>query len=294
MLKSSGAASISLIRQLKGYEKSVPPIKHQKCLPIGVFQRLRANTASDLATAMGQLAVGALFFGMRSCEYLQVAGDRKTKLLCVRDIRFFRGRQDIKKDRNQFYNRATSVSICFRLQKNDEKEAVITMHRAKLGGLCPVTTRGEIVSRVLSYEGLSLNSPVNLVKQTIKNKTKFVQVKSTQMLQHIRNTVTQIGADKLGFGPRDVGTHSIRSSFAMFLYVNNIKSDKIMLQGRWKSTAFLSYIRAQVMEFSTGLTDQMNRTKNFYSEPETSFNHREQHYLNVPHRHNTRTELLAV
>ena len=150
------------------------------------------------------------------------------------------------------------------------------------------------MSRILSYEGSSLNSPVNLVKQMNNNKTKYVQIKSTQMLQHIRNTVTQIGANKLGFGPRDVGTHSIRSSFAMFLYVNNIKSDKIMLQGRWKSTAFLSYIRVQVMEFSSGLTDHMNRTKNFYNVPDKEFNHSEYHYLHVPHRANTRTELITV
>ena len=150
------------------------------------------------------------------------------------------------------------------------------------------------MSRVLSYEGSSLNSPVNLMKQVVKNKTKYVQVKSTQMLQHIRNTATQIGANKLGFGPRNAGKHSIRSSFAMLLYVNNVKSDKIMLQGRWKSTAFLSYIRVQVMEFSSGLTDQMNRTKHVYHIPDTNFNYSEQHYLNVPHRHSTRTETQGV
>lgn len=255
---------------------------------------MKANVASELTTAMGQLAAGALFFGMRSCEYLQVAGDRKTELLCERDIRFFKGKLEIRKDHTQFYHEVTSVSICFRLQKNDEKEAIITIHRAKLGGLCPVTTWGEIVSRVLSYEGSSLNSPVNLMKQVVKNKTKYVQVKSTQMLQHIRNTATQIGANKLGFGPRNAGKHSIRSSFAMLLYVNNVKSDKIMLQGRWKSTAFLSYIRVQVMEFSSGLTDQMNRTKHVYHIPDTNFNYSEQHYLNVPHRHSTRTETQGV
>ena len=39
---------------------------------------------------MGQLATGAFFFGMRSCEYLTVSGTRKTKQLTVNDIRFFK------------------------------------------------------------------------------------------------------------------------------------------------------------------------------------------------------------
>ena len=81
MLESGGTQSIALIRQIKGYVNADPATKHQKCLPIGVFKKLNQNKATNLTTAIGQLTVGALFFGMRSCEYSQVNGDRKTKLL---------------------------------------------------------------------------------------------------------------------------------------------------------------------------------------------------------------------
>ena len=161
-----------MIRQIKGYVNTDPATKHQKCLPIGVFQKLIQNKATTLTTAIGQLAVGALFFGMRSCEYSKVSGDRKTKLLTIKDIRFFRGRKEIKKDKTQFYNRATSISICFKMQKNDEKEAVITMHRSSKG-LCPVKTWGEIVTRVLSYPRANQNSPVNIVEIPTTKKTKI-------------------------------------------------------------------------------------------------------------------------
>jgi len=47
--------------------------------------------------AMGQLACGAFFFGMRSCEYLVVAGEkRKTKRLKIRNIRFFKNNIEIR------------------------------------------------------------------------------------------------------------------------------------------------------------------------------------------------------
>ena len=112
-------------------------------------------------------------------------------------------------------------------------------------------------------------------------------------MRHIRNTVTQIGRSKLGFGQGDVGTHSIRSSFAMFLHLNKVPTEKIMLQGRWKSTAFLTYIRVQVMEFSTGLSGLMNKTRDFYTVPETNFDHRELNHVHVPCRRNLTETILA-
>ena len=112
-------------------------------------------------------------------------------------------------------------------------------------------------------------------------------------MQHIRNVVIQLGKTKLGFGPKDVGTHSIRSSFAMFLHLNDVNTEKIMLQGRWKSTAFLTYIRVQVLEFSAGLSGLMNNTRDFYTVPETNFDQRELNALSVPHRYNPYEDILT-
>ena len=67
----------------------------------------------------------------------------------------------------------------------------------------------------------------------------------------------------------------------MFLHLNGIRSDKIMLQGRWRSTAFVTYIRVQVTEFSLGLSDKMNKTRDFYTVPEDRYDHSEQHYYQV-------------
>ena len=205
-----------------------PVQKHQKCLPMGVFKKLYSNTTTELSTAIGQLTTGALFFGMRSCEYSAVSTARKTNILTLKDLRFFRGNREIKKSAQMDLSRATSISICFTRQKNNEKEAMITMHKTKRG-LCPVTAWGQIVHRILSYPRTTLNSPVNVCKIQMKTKTKYDEIKSTQVLHHIRNTVDQIGKNTLGFGSKEVGTHSIRSSFAMMLHVQGISSEKIML-----------------------------------------------------------------
>ena len=60
---------------------------------------------------------------MRSCEYSQVGHDpnnntRKTKLLCVRNIRFFRDTNEIKRTDPNLTTTANTVQITFEFQKN--------------------------------------------------------------------------------------------------------------------------------------------------------------------------------
>jgi hypothetical protein len=57
----------------------------------------------------------------------------------------------------------------------------------------------------------------------------------------------------LRFTGKEVGTHSIRSSLAMALYLNKRQVSTIMLIGRWSSDAFILYIRRQVQEFSASV-----------------------------------------
>ena len=80
---------------------------------------------------IGELTTGALFFGMRSCEYLQVNGGRKTKLLRLKNIRFFIQKRELNKlsDATLLFQ-ATTVTITFEFQKNGDKEADITMHKS--------------------------------------------------------------------------------------------------------------------------------------------------------------------
>ena len=190
---------------------------------------------------MGELTTIALFVGMRSCEYITVPKPGRTKTLQIRDIRFFTGNRVIKRNQLQQHY-PEMVTVNFYRQKNGVKEAKITMHQAA-GALCPVRAFRSIIIRILAYQGENEYSTINTVKYGTKN----VKVSSKVLLQHIRNTVSLIGEEKLGFKPNDVGIHSIRSSFAMFLILNGIQPEIVQLQGRWKSDAFMEYIRPKVI-----------------------------------------------
>jgi len=197
---------------------------------------------------------------MRSCEYLRTDGERKTKLLRLRNIRFYNNRKEIDKiKQTNLLLQASSVNITFESQKNGEKDEAVSMH-ANQKELCPVIAWASIVTRILDYPGTTLCQPVN----TILVGKQMSLITSKEVIKHIRATVKTIGKDTLGFGPDDVGVYSIRSSFAMFLYTQFVRTDKIMIQGRWKSDAFLIYLRKQVEEFSKGLSDLMIHTKNEY------------------------------
>ena len=69
------------------------------------------------------------------------------------------------------------------------------MHRSS-SGLCPVKTWGEIVARILSYPRSNHNSLVNLVEIETSKKPIYVQIRSSDVLKYLRNTVTQIGQDR--------------------------------------------------------------------------------------------------
>ena len=61
----------------------------------------------------------------------------------------------------------------------------------------------------------------------------LMQISSKRVLVHIRSTCAAIGKDVLGFDPYEVRTHSIRASFAMFLFLVWAREQLIKILGRW-------------------------------------------------------------
>ena len=81
----------------------------------------------------------------------------------------------------------------------------------------------------------------------------------------LKAMVNIIGEDELGIKEEDVGTHTNRSSAAMWMYLNGERTFTIMLQGRWGSDAFSTYIRKQVKEFSSNVSHRMILQDSFYN-----------------------------
>ena len=199
---------------------------------------------------------------MRSCEYSTVSGERKTKRLTLNSIRFFtliHGTiREINHSSTEIYN-ADVVSITFVFQKNGEKEATITQHQSK-NQLCPVKPWASKVTKIRSYPGSKDNTPVNTYLYSGKLNT----ITSTQVLHYLKLKVSEIGAKILGIDINRVGTHSLRTSAAMLLYLAEVRTSTIMLLGRWKSDAFLLYLRRQVKEFTQGVTTAMTSQPNMF------------------------------
>jgi hypothetical protein len=91
------------------------------------------------------------------------------------------------------------------------------------------------------------------------------EVESSQVLQLLRRTcVIYDGENKYGISESEIGTRSIRSGAAMALALQGGNSDKkIMMLGRWKSAAFLDYIRPQVLEWAGDMSSEMAKTISF-------------------------------
>jgi hypothetical protein len=228
--------------------------------------------------AHGHLLVGAMFFAMRSCEYSLTStqdGIRKTKIVTINNVRFF---STTESGLNQEFphptpyhilSKAHFVSITFVSQKNGEKMECITQHRTRQGKICPVLSWAFTVCRILSYKKSTIHSTVNTFMDPRSHK--LVQITAKQSRLRLRETVHKIGAAQLGIDVSTVGTHSLRSSCAMLMYLAKARTATIMLLGRWKSDAFLLYLRKQVKEFTSGVSDLMvNQEETFFTVPSNS------------------------
>jgi hypothetical protein len=79
----------------------------------------------------------------------------------------------------------------------------------------------------------------------------------TELLKKLRRAATALGPDVLGFTSSQIGLHSARSGAAMAMYLTGVPAFTIMLLGRWASDAFFRYIRKQVKEFSSDISEKM-------------------------------------
>jgi hypothetical protein len=208
---------------------------------------------------------------MRSCEYSDVQGERRTKILCVRNLRFFnKFNQDISHEYLALHKHAVTVAITFEFQKKEVCNDAISHQRSGdtigNGEMCPVKAAIETVLRIVEYdlppEKLKDN-PINFVQFEGRGFT----VSSSLILQRIRGAVASLGHEALGFSPDKVGIHSNKSGGAMGMFLSGTPVYTIMLMGRWASDAFMRYIRKQVLSISHGIAAKMLTFEQFYSVP---------------------------
>ena len=150
---------------------------------------------------------------------------------------------------------ADSVSLTFENQKNGERMETVTQ-AATHTDLCPVQSWAATIHRILTYPDSTIKSPVDAFRV---NERTFA-ISGAVMRATLRRAVRELGESTLNITADDVGTHSIRASFAMLLLLNGEEDSLVMKKGRWKSNAFLAYIRSQISTYGLHASKTMLQT----------------------------------
>ena len=193
---------------------------------------------------------------MRSCEYLRTVSSeesKRTKILRLRNFKF-KKRGRVLKHSSKGLKNADLVMITFEFQKNNMRNRTVHMFSTGDTVLCPVVAWATTIQRIL----ISVPKAKGDTKICTYYDSGTVRKFDSNMVRvRLRAIVALVGEEILGFTKEDVGLHSIRSEGAMSMFLGEVSEIIIQRVGRWKSTAFLEYIREQVENFTYGVSSKM-------------------------------------
>ena len=218
---------------------------------------------SEKEKALSQLCIGAIFFAMRSCEYLQSShkeDSKRTNILRLKNISFKKDGRLLNQD-SQHISSADLILITFEFQKKNKRNKTVHMFKTNDNLLCPVKAWASTILRVRkTVPGADGNTKVCAYAD--HNQTQFID--STYARAKLRGIVELTGPEILGFTKKDVGLHSIRSGGAMAMFLSGVQTLIIQRVGRWESDAFMEYIREQVESFTEGVSLRKIQNVKFY------------------------------
>lgn len=252
---------------IRGFERVDPPPNRQKALTPALLKDTYefAQLEGGWTRHAADLIIGGYFFAMRACEFCATERPGRTRKLTLGQV-VFRDEESkpIAQEDPLLSSKAMFVTVCFVDQKNGSKMEKRSHRRSGHSLLCPVRAWARVTQRVRrevksdDYDAIPVcaHSPSRDVGE---------QISSGQILTLLRKACSKNdGANKYGISPNELGTRSIRSGAAMALALTNKNQErKIMMLGRWKSLAFLDYIRPQVLEWAGKTASQMAKTINF-------------------------------
>ena len=251
---------------MKGIESKDPLPQRQKALTpeflVDLHKYAQGSGKGEEHTA--DLIRGAYFFAMRACEFCRTESAGRTKRLKLENITF-RGEANkvVENDDPDLEKKANFVTICFVDQKNGNRMEKRSQRRSGVPTLCPIEAWAAVVKRHRQDFPRERGKKVTICSYRRGDST--FEVTAAQVTKLLRKVcLHNDGTRKYGYSQEELGTRSIRSGAAMSLAVQGGHTDeKIRILGRWKSLAFLTYIRPQVLEWSGGMAADMAKTKSF-------------------------------
>ena len=228
-----------------------------------VLRKMMDLSTSEREQAVSWLLIGAIFFAMRSCEYLRTSSEdkKRTKIVRIGHVIFKKG-TSIVNHSDPTLRSSDLVRIKFVFQKNDRRDVCIHMFRSGDPILCPVIAWANTVQRIRKIPNTTDDSEVCLF---YNNNQKIEHINAHHVRSRLRAIVILLGEDKLGFNKDDIGLHSIRSGGAMAMFLSGTSVIIIMRVGRWSSEAFLEYIRDQIESFTAGVSRKMLNVEEFFN-----------------------------
>jgi hypothetical protein len=228
---------------------------------------MMSPTAYPIGAVARQLSTLSFFFALRSCEAYKVpkSEQRRTRCLQLTDFVFMKDHKIVPHS-SPFLHLSDSVTLLFRFQKTEKREESVTQMATNHAHFCPVKTAAAIIKRLLKDEA----SPKTFIYE-YKNSANgnWLSLKSKDARSIFREFIRlSIDYKAMGIDLSRVGMHSARTSAAMAMYMAHVPVFTIMLLGRWSSDAFLRYIRKDVEEFGTNVSQLMIDTLRFHSVPE--------------------------
>ena len=222
------------------------------------------ETMSEEWKHTSDLIRGAYFFAMRACEFCRTEKPGRTRRLKAENVTFRDGEGHVLMHEDpRLAEKAQFVTVCFTDQKNGTRMEKRSQRRSGVPILCPVESWGSVITRMVKHFPNNRGRNRTTVCSH-KKEGKTIEVTASQVTTLLRKVCINDGHERYGISPNEVGTRSIRSGAAMALAVQGGQSDeKIRILGRWKSLAFLTYIRPQVLEWSGGMATEMAQANTF-------------------------------
>ena len=229
------------------------------------MHRLSRSLPTDAThNALTHIAILCFFFALRSCEVTETTVSGRTHALTLQNLTFRDAEHQPIPLHKAHMATPQSVTIRFITQKNGQKGESRTQSRTNDPELCPVRSATHLVQHILAR--VPAAPPTTPISTVFPNLTSpcHQRLTNADLLHHLRRTCTLLGGTNcFGFASGDIGTRSLRSGAAMALFLAGHPPANIMLLGRWRSTAFLQYLRPQILEWTSSLSPTMLHTDDF-------------------------------
>ena len=265
-LTPAGSLHLALGRLLHRYRTADPATQSQIALPVSLFTDIlqhEGQAPSEGLRAAADWIVIAFFFLLRVGEYTKPASRTRTTQFRLRDITFWTTQPNSRRlalppDANlATLSQAAEVTLRLENEKNSQRDATLH-HEACPGALCPVKA---LARRYVTARACTSDACETLLCRYAPDHA----LTPTMVTTVLHRAAIRLNLWRQGYDLSRIGTHSIRASGAMALFLNNVPADRIKKVGRWRSDTWLTYIHSQIASLTYGLSRTMSRPVLFHN-----------------------------